>query len=67
VHAFKRKWGGTDVFYRYGYYGQGYAKAVAGLQNLRQGRTLKQKLWRLLPLRVSRTIGPWLRQQDPFG
>lgn len=67
VHAFKKKWGSTDIFYKYGFYGPHYHSALAAMRNLRTGRTLKQRIWRALPQGLCSLMGPWLRRQDPFG
>jgi hypothetical protein len=67
VHAFKRKWGSTDIIYKYAFYGPHSPSATAAMKNLRTGRTLKQRIWRAFPQSLCNLIGPRLRRQDPFG
>lgn len=67
VHRFKQKWSGSDIYIRYNYFGPRLRTAFYTAKDMREGRTLRQKLWRLLPPWVTNTVGPWMRRQDPFG
>jgi Acetyltransferase (GNAT) domain len=67
VHLFKRKWGGRDVETPYYFYlTPGMRVGDVGLQALKQGRGLPQRIWSRLPLFLCNRLGPLLRKQLPF-
>lgn len=67
VHLFKRKWGGRDVEAAYQFYPTaGFGPIRPGLEQLKRGRALPQRLWSHLPLAVCNGLGPLLRKQLPF-
>jgi len=67
VHLFKRKWGGFDVETPYYFYPTpGMRAGDMGLQRLKAGRGLPQRVWSHLPLSLCNRVGPLLRKQLPF-
>jgi FemAB-related protein (PEP-CTERM system-associated) len=67
VHLFKRKWGGRDVEVTYHFYPTANAQSRnVGLEQLKRGKGLQQRLWSHLPLAVCNRLGPLLRKQLPF-
>jgi FemAB-related protein (PEP-CTERM system-associated) len=67
VHLFKRKWGGSDVSVPYHFYPTpGRHAGDMGLQALKTGRKIPQRIWSKLPLSVCNRLGPLLRKQLPF-
>jgi len=67
VHLFKRKWGGLDVQTPYHFYPRPGARVRdVGLQGLRRGSGLPQRLWSMLPLALCNRLGPLLRKSLPF-
>lgn len=67
VHLFKRKWGGHDRETPYYFYPTpGMRVGDVGLQGLKQGRGLRQRIWSRLPLALCNSLGPLLRKQLPF-
>jgi serine/alanine adding enzyme len=67
VHLFKRKWGGTDVEVPYHFYPARNAPLRdVGLQQLKRGKGLPQRIWSRLPLALCNRLGPLLRKQLPF-
>jgi hypothetical protein len=67
VHRFKQKWRGSDIHIRYNYFGARLGKSFHAAKAMREGRTLRQQVWRMLPAWAADTAGPWMRRQDPFG
>lgn len=67
VHLFKRKWGGQDTEVVYNFYPAPNSKhARVGLEELKRGKSLPQRVWPRLPLLVCNRLGPLLRKQLPF-
>jgi hypothetical protein len=67
VHRFKQKWGGVDVEVPYHFYPAPNAHLRdIGLQHLKRGKGLPQRIWSHLPLALCNRLGPLLRKQLPF-
>ena len=67
VHIFKQRWGGTDVTVPYHFYPRlGVRLRDMGLQRLKTGKGLPQRVWPHLPLALCNRLGPLLRKQLPF-
>lgn len=67
VHQFKRKWGGYDVDANYHFYPSARSNSRnVGLEALKQGKQLPQRVWSHLPLAACNFLGPLLRKQLPF-
>jgi hypothetical protein len=67
VHLFKRKWGGVDVDVPYHFYPRpGVGADKLGLEAMKKGKGLPQRIWSRLPLAVCNRLGPLLRKQLPF-
>jgi FemAB-related protein (PEP-CTERM system-associated) len=67
VHLFKRKWGGRDVEVAYHFYpSKASVHLGVGLEELKRGKGLPQRVWSHLPLWVGNRLGPLLRKQLPF-
>lgn len=69
VHLFKKKWRGKDKFVSYGYYFAPGKKAALSIDkvNLRNGGSLRQRIWSHLPSTITNRLGPMIRKQIPFG
>jgi FemAB-related protein (PEP-CTERM system-associated) len=67
VHLFKRKWGGLDSEALYHFYPAPHASPRdMGLEAMKRGKSVSQRVWSHLPLSVSNRLGPLLRKQLPF-
>lgn len=67
VHIFKQRWGGADVDVPYYFFSHpGSPPREMGLQKLKTGNGLPQRIWSRLPLALCNRIGPLLRKQLPF-
>jgi hypothetical protein len=67
VHIFKQRWGGADVDVPYYFFPQaGSSPRDMGLQELKAGKGLSQRVWSSLPLALCNRVGPLLRKQLPF-
>ena len=67
VHSFKRKWGGRDIEVVYHFYpAAGAARIDTGLEELKRGKRLPQRIWSHLPLVICNRVGPLLRKQLPL-
>jgi hypothetical protein len=67
VHLFKRKWGGRDIEVAYHFYpSKESVHLELGLEDLKRGKGLRQRMWSHLPLWAGNRLGPLLRKQLPF-
>ncbi len=67
VHVFKQRWRGTDVISNYQYFVRpGETRDFTDI-DLREGRSLKQRIWQHLPLILCNTVGPLIRRRLPVG
>jgi len=66
AHRFRQKWRGKDVYESYRYYFRGRKPNRFSPATIRLGRSLKQKLWKRIPLQIANRIGPILRRELPF-
>lgn len=67
VHIFKQRWGGTDIDVPYYFFSRPDTRPRdMGLQKLKAGTGLPQRLWSHLPLTLCNHLGPLLRKQLPF-
>lgn len=69
VHKFKKKWRGKDKFVSYRYYFAAGEKEALSIDNvnMRNGGSLRQRIWSHLPLSITNLLGPMIRKQIPFG
>lgn len=65
VYEFKKKWTGEDRHAGHHYFVA--ANRSAPDVAVYQGNTLKQRIWKNLPLTITNRVGPVLRAQLPFG
>jgi hypothetical protein len=67
VHGFKGKWRGTDILSDYQYFVRPGETRDFTDASVRQGRSLRQRVWQRLPLVVCNTLGPIIRRRLPIG
>jgi lipid II:glycine glycyltransferase (peptidoglycan interpeptide bridge formation enzyme) len=65
-YGFKKKWPGIDTIAGHAFFAQAGVDLSAEASAYERV-TLKQRVWRRLPLGVANALGPLLRRQLPFG
>lgn len=67
VHRFKMLWGSKSVPLNYRYYFHNSAEAGNAQLHVPSQKSLRQRLWSLLPLGIANRLGPWIRHGWPFS